>query len=83
MPMLIDNRDECLATIRDSSICIAKLPRIKVSTRKLLEATNRDIGGLEMITEMTKTELDVDGYQKSVDAHVIPRLSYELIFEKP
>lgn len=37
----------------------------------------------EFITEMTKMELDIDEYQNTLYAYIIPRLSHELILGKP
>lgn len=82
-PKSINNGWVCLAAVSDPFTRKAKLPRIKVSTRKLLKSTGYDKGDFEMMTEMTEIEIDVDGYQRSVNAYIIPRLPYELILGKP
>ena len=80
---LIDNGCECLAAVSDSLMRKANLPRMKVSTRKLTEATSNNKENYDLITEMTKMDLDIDGYKKTVYAYIIPRLSHELILGKP
>lgn len=49
----------------------------------IVEATKDSgkVGGL--ITEMTKMELDIDGYQKTLYAYIIPYLSHGLVLGKP
>ncbi|KAI0991717.1 hypothetical protein K3495_g16470, partial [Podosphaera aphanis] len=80
VPTLIDNGCECLAAINNTLVRKLNLPRIKIPPRKLAGATR---GYGETISEMTKVELDVDGYRKALYAYVIPRLSHELILGKP
>lgn len=63
VPTLIDNGCECLAAINKTLVRKLDLPRIKIPPRNLTGATN-DQG--EIINEMTKMELDVDGYRKTL-----------------
>ncbi|KAI1006569.1 hypothetical protein K3495_g1652 [Podosphaera aphanis] len=76
VPTLIDNGCECLAAISNTLVRKLDLPRTTICPRNLTAATS---GQGEMITEMTKMELDVDGYRKTSYAYIIPRLSQELI----
>ncbi|KAI0995137.1 hypothetical protein K3495_g13044 [Podosphaera aphanis] len=82
VPALIDSGCNCLAAISNSLVRKADLPRIEVSPRKLTEATNSVQDG-ELITEMTKMELDINGYQRTLYAYIIPGLSHGLILGKP
>ncbi|KAI0997402.1 hypothetical protein K3495_g10783 [Podosphaera aphanis] len=82
VPALIDSGCDCLAAISNSLVRKADLPRIEVSPRKLTEATNSVQDG-ELITEMTKIELDINGYQRTLYAYIIPGLSHGLILGKP
>ncbi|KAI0996930.1 hypothetical protein K3495_g11254 [Podosphaera aphanis] len=82
VPTLIDSGCDCLAAVSNSLVRKANLPRIEVTPRKLAEATDNIQKG-ELITEMTKMEIDIDGYQKTLYAYIIPRLSQELILGKP
>ncbi|KAI1001479.1 hypothetical protein K3495_g6720 [Podosphaera aphanis] len=82
VPTLINSGCDCLAAVSNTLVRKANLPRIEVTPRKLAEATDNIQKG-ELITEMTKIEVDIDGYQKTLYAYIIPRLSQELILGKP
>ncbi|KAI0992394.1 hypothetical protein K3495_g15791, partial [Podosphaera aphanis] len=82
VPTLIDSGCDCLAAVSNSLVRKANLPRIRVTPRKLTEATSSNHSG-EVIKEMTKMELDIDGYQKTLYAYIIPKLSHGLILGKP
>lgn len=82
VPTLIDNGCDCLAAVSNFLVRKANLPRIEIAPRKLAEATDSIQQG-EIITEMTKMILDIDGYQRTLYAYIIPRLSHGLILDKP
>ena len=79
---LIGSGCDCLAAVSNSLVRKANLPRIRVTPRKLTEATINNHSG-EVIKEMTKMELDIDGYLKTLYAYIIPKLSHGLILRKP
>ncbi|KAI0994388.1 hypothetical protein K3495_g13794, partial [Podosphaera aphanis] len=83
VPTLIDNGCECLAAVSNSIVRKARLPRLQISPRKLTKATNDNQGKSELITEMTKMEIDIDGYKRTLYAYIIPQLSHGLILGKP
>lgn len=80
---LIDNGCECLAAVNESMIRRAKLPRMKITPRKLTGAVDNGKNQNSSITEITKLEINIDGYQKSLYAYIIPHLSHDLILGKP
>ncbi|KAI1003822.1 hypothetical protein K3495_g4387 [Podosphaera aphanis] len=83
VPTLIDNGCDCLAAVSNSIVRKAELPRLQVAPRKLTKATNDNHRETEIITEMTKMELDIDGYRKTIYVYIIPHLSHGLILGKP
>lgn len=83
VPTLIDSGCDCLAAVSNSVVHKAKLPRIKISPRKLTEATSSNQKDDCTINEMTELKIDIDGYQKMLKAYIIPTLSHGLILGKP
>lgn len=79
---LIDNGCECLAAVSNTLVRKANLPRMQVSPRQLNEATT-EIEEKELITEMTRLKIDIDGYQTILYACIIHQLSHNLILDKP
>ncbi|POS82923.1 hypothetical protein EPUL_004256 [Erysiphe pulchra] len=75
---LVDSGCDCLAAVSNSLVRKAHLPRIKIAPRKLMEATN-NTQNLDLITEMTKMDLDIDGYRRTLYAYIITKLAHELI----
>lgn len=82
VPTLIDGKCDCLAAVSNSLARKANLQRIDVALRKLTEATRSSKSG-KTIKVMTKMEIYIDSYQRSLNAYIIPRLSHELILGKP
>ncbi|KAI0999483.1 hypothetical protein K3495_g8712 [Podosphaera aphanis] len=82
MPALINSGCDCLAAISNSLAHKANLSMIEVTRRKLIGATNSVQDG-ELIMEMTKMKLDINGYQRTLYAYIIPGLSHGFILGKP
>lgn len=80
---LIDNGCDCLAAVSNSIVRRANLPRVKITPRKLTEATDSIKTNNQTITEITEFNLDIDGYQMGLKAYIIPHLSHDLILGKP
>lgn len=80
---LIYNGCDCLAAVSDSIARKANLPRIKISPRKLTEATNTAKEDEQIISEITEFHIDIDGYEMLLKAYIIPKLSHDVILGKP